>query len=37
MEFNETPLSEVIDYLKAAQEIPIIIDKQALRRNRIGE
>ena len=30
MEFSETPLSEVIDYLKTARNIPIIIDRQAL-------
>ena len=30
MEFSETPLSEVIDYLKTARNIPIIIDRPAL-------
>lgn len=30
LEFNETPLSEVVDYLKTARQIPIIIDDSAL-------
>jgi len=30
MEFNETPLSEVIDYVKTARDIPILLDKKAL-------
>jgi hypothetical protein len=30
LEFNEAPLSEVVDFLKSAQEIPIVINKAAL-------
>ena len=30
LEFQEAPLSEVVDYLKTAREIPIIIDKKSL-------
>ncbi len=30
LEFNEAPLSEVVDYLKTANNIPIMIDKKAL-------
>ena len=30
LEFNETPLSEVVDYIKNARDIPIVIDKRAL-------
>ncbi len=30
LEFNESPLSEVVDYIKTARNIPIVIDKRAL-------
>ncbi|MBM4094015.1 MAG: VWA domain-containing protein, partial [Planctomycetes bacterium] len=30
LEFDEAPLSEVVDYLKTARNIPIVIDKRAL-------
>ncbi len=30
MEFTDAPLSEVVDYLKTARNIPIMIDKRAL-------
>jgi RNA polymerase sigma factor (sigma-70 family) len=30
LEFNETPLSEVVDYLKTARNIPVMIDRRAL-------
>ena len=30
LEFNDAPLSEVVDYLKTANNIPIMIDKKAL-------
>ena len=30
LEFNESPLSEVVDFLKNANDIPIIIDRRAL-------
>ncbi len=31
LEFNEAPLSEVVDYLKTANNIPIVIDLQGAR------
>ena len=30
LEFNESPLSEVVDFIKNAREIPIVIDQRAL-------
>jgi hypothetical protein len=30
LEFSEAPLAEVVDYLKTARDIPIVIDRQAL-------
>ena len=31
LDFNDAPLSEIVDYLQDVRQIPIVVDKQGLR------